>query len=126
VISRLAFGFAAPPAVTAVRLSVPLRRATADALDGDQAGLFVHGVEDAVEVRAEAVVAGRGATAGAGRPGVLLQGVERLVDRLQGVGVKRSEVCESLRADLDVIGGTFRRFYSPVLRRCPAVGESFS
>ena len=112
--------------MTAVRLSVPLRRAGADALDGDQAGLFVHGVEDAVEARAEAVVGWRGATAGAGGPGVLLEGVEGLVDRLQGLGVKRSEVFRGFRADLDVIGGTFRRFYSPVLRRCPAVGESFS
>jgi len=100
--------------------------ATADALDGDQAGLLVHGVEDAVEARAEAVAAGRGPTAGAGGPGVLLQGVERLVDGLQGVGVKRSEVFGGLRADLDVIGGTFRRFYSCVLRRRPAAGESLS
>jgi hypothetical protein len=79
-----------------------------------------------VEVRAEAVAAGRGATAGAGGLGALLQRVERLVDGLQGLGVKRSEVFRGLRADLDVIGGTFRRFYSCVLRRCPAVGESLS
>ena len=69
-----------------------LAGATADALDGDQAGLFVHGVEDAVEGRAEAVVAGRGATAGAGGPGLRLQGVERLVDGLQGLGIEHSEV----------------------------------
>ena len=79
-----------------------------------------------MEARAEAVAAGRGATAGAGGPGVRLQGVEGVVDSLQGVGVKRSEVFRGLRADLDVIGGTFRRFYSCVLRRCPAVGESLS
>jgi hypothetical protein len=101
-------------------------RATADALDGDKAGLFVYGVEDAVEARAEAVAAGRGATPGAGGPGIRFQGVERLVDSLQGVGVKRSEVFRGFRTDLDVIGGTFRRFYGCVLRRCPAVGESLS
>jgi hypothetical protein len=88
----------------------------AEALDGDQAGLFVHGVEDAVEARAEAVVAGRGTTARAGRPGIRLQGVEGLVDSLQGVGVKRSEVFRGLRADLDVIGGGFQRFHIYVLR----------
>jgi len=121
-----ALGFSTAPPVTAVRLSAALLGATAEALDGDQTGLFVHGVEDAVEARAEAVVAGRRATAGAGRPGIRLQGVEGLVDGLQGAGVKRSEVCGCLCADLDEIGGAFRRFYSLVLRRCPAAGESLS
>jgi len=59
-----------------------LAGATADAVDGDQAGFFVHGVEDAVEAGAEAVVAGHGATAGAGGMGIRLQGVEGLVDSL--------------------------------------------
>ena len=59
-----------------------LAGATADALDGDQAGFFVHGVEDVVEAGAEAVVAERGATAGAGGMGIRLQGVEGLVDSL--------------------------------------------
>jgi hypothetical protein len=103
-----------------------LAGATADALDGDQAGLFVHGVEDAVEARAEAVVAGRGATAGAGRMGIRLQGVEGLVDGLQGLGIERCEVLGRLGADLDVIGRAFRRFYGCVLRRRPAAGESLS
>jgi hypothetical protein len=122
----LALGFSTAPPVTAVRLSAAVLGATAEALDGDQAGLFVHGVEDAVKARAEAVVAGRRATADAGRPGIRLQGVEGLVDSLQGAGVKRSEVFGGFRADLDVIGGAFRRFYSPVLRRRPAAGESLS
>jgi len=84
-------------------------------MDGDQPDLFVHGVEDAVETGAEAEVARRSATAGAARPGIHLQGVEGLVDSLKGLEVKRSEVFRGLRADLDVIGGAFRRFHDVYL-----------
>ena len=45
-----------------------------------------------MEAGAEAVVAGRGATAGAGGLGIRLQGVEGLVDGLQGLGIERCEV----------------------------------